>query len=773
MPPFALLLCSAAAVLGTLAAAATAPDLRVCVDAALTALALAVGSSRCGSPRFRAILAGAFVAAALNAVFRPDSPPGTFAERTSRFHATVLDANAATDGSTTLTVGLDDGLRATARVRGAAPAPGSRVLLRGRLEPFDESRNPDEPSERDLERERGLDARVSAAAILTVAAGDPWTASTWLGRAHEWAHARLRDGVGEPGASVVAGELWGERSALPPELRAEFQETGTVHVLVTAGLHLGAVAALALALLTWLALPRWLACVTAVALIWAFAWWSGGQLPAVRAATMATAALCARGFGRATLSWNALAIAALVVAFVRPESVVTVSFALSFSCVGAIFTCAPALERWVEARVALPDRVREALVLSVATQIGVWPLGASAFLQFTPYAVAANFAIVPCVAATMALGAAQLALWWCAPLAQACANLDSWLLAWMLGVVQTVSALAGAAIPMTPAPAWCVAVYDAALLAAPALWARGARTLAVVAVLLATIWVLAPPRAIDPRLRITVLDVGQADAIVVQTPRGHAFIVDAGGRLERGAPGADSLAEQIGERVVVPFLLRHGVHALDAIVLSHPHGDHAGGVAPVLRRLRVAEFADSGQTYGGHAYRDAVATARADGVPIVRPRAGVSWRTDDGVSLRFIGPSVPFIGGANAINSNSVAFVLQDGRFRMLFTGDAGSESERRFLAEGVDLHADVLKVGHHGSAYGTSTQFLAAVSPRFAIISVGRHNLFGHPAPSTLATLRRFGAEVHRTDEDGAITVLTDGRSVVIANVLHRPTAP
>ena len=773
MPPFALLLCAAAAVLGTLAAAPPAPDVRVCVDAGLALLAVAVGSARCGSPRFRAILAGAFVAAAINAGWRPDAPPGAFTDRTARFGAIVLDASAATDGSTALTVALGDGRHAIASVRGAVPALGSRVVLRGRLEPFDESRNPDEPSERDLERERGLDARVGAASILAVAAGDPWDATTWLARAHEWAHARLRDGVGEPGASVVAGELWGERSALPPELRAEFQETGTVHVLVTAGLHLGAVAALALALLTWLALPRWLTCATAIALIWAFAWWSGGQLPAMRAATMATAALGARGFGRATLSWNALAIAAFVVAFVRPSSVATVSFGLSFSCVAAIFTCAPALERWIEARVALPDRVREALVLSVATQIGVWPLGASAFLQFTPYAVAANFAIVPCVAATMALGAAQLALAWCAPLAQACANLESWLLAWMLGVVRTVSALPGAAIPMTPAPAWCVALYDAALLAAPALWARGARTAAAGALLLATTWVLAPPRAMDPRLRITVLDVGQADAIVVQTPRGHALLVDAGGRLERGAPGADSVAEQVGERIVVPFLLRHGIHALDAIVLSHPHGDHAGGVAPVLRRLRVGEFADGGQTYGGHAYRDALATARSEGVPIVYPRAGTAWQTDDGVTLRFIGPSLPFIGGTNAINGNSVAFVLQYGRFRMLLTGDAGSESEGRFLAQGVNLHADVLKVGHHGSAYGTSPRFVAAVSPRYAIISVGRHNLFGHPAPATLATLQAFGVEVHRTDEDGAVTVLTDGTGIAISNVLQRPTAP
>ncbi len=254
---------------------------------------------------------------------------------------------------------------------------------------------------------------------------------------------------------------------------------------------------------------------------------------------------------------------------------------------------------------------------------------------------------------------------------------------------------------------------------------------------------------------------------MIQTPRGHALLVDAGGRLERGSRGGDSLAERVGERTVVPYLLRQGIHELDALILSHPHGDHAGGVAPVLRRIRVAQFDDGGQRYSGHAYRDAVATAQAAGVPILYPRAGLRWQTDDGVVLRFIGPSLPFIGGGNAINSNSVAFVLDYHAFHMIFTGDAGTEAERRFLSEGIDLRAGVLKVGHHGSAYGSSPAFIAAVAPRVAIVSVGRHNLFGHPAPSTLETIRRFGARVYRTDEDGAVSVVSDGKRFEVSSLL------
>lgn len=767
MPAFALLLCSIAAVLGTLAVAPLSFDLRLVVDCALVAL---TAWGACGGWRLRlvALLTALFALAAANASFRERSQPIVAERRTARYGAALLEASSLADGSTALSLALDGGLHVLARVNDAPPAPGSRVVIRGRVEPFDEPRNPDEPSERAIERERGFDARLNGAQILSSTAAAWIDPRVMLARAHGWAHAQLRDRLGEPAASVVAGELWGERSALPPELRSEFQETGTVHVLVTAGLHLGAVATLSAMLLAPLGLSRWIACVAAIAVVWSFVWWSGAQLPAVRAATMVTAALAARACGRATFSWNALAIAALVLAYARPQSIATSSFALSFSCVGAIFACAGPLERWLESRVALPNRVREALVLSAATQIGIWPLGAATFLQLTPYAVAANLAVVPCVAATMALGAAQLALAWCDPLAQAVANCNTWLLAWMLAVVSTIATLPGASIPMTPAPAWCIAAYDAAVLAAPLLWRRGAQTLAAAGILIAGCYVLWPPRAIDTRLRITALDVGQADAIVVQSPRGHVVLVDAGGRLERFTQSSGSAAEAVGERTVVPFLLRHGIHALEAIVISHPHGDHAGGVAPALRRLRVDRLSDGGQRYGGHAYQDALATARIENVPVVHPRAEMEWRTDDGVSLHFLGPSLPFIANSrNDINENSVAFTLRYRSFCMLFTGDAGAAAEERFLRERADLRCDVLKVGHHGSAYSSTPAFIDAVHPRYAIISVGRHNLFGHPAASTLQTLQRAGAEIYRTDENGAITITTDGDRLTVSPLL------
>lgn len=151
----------------------------------------------------------------------------------------------------------------------------------------------------------------------------------------------------------------------------------------------------------------------------------------------------------------------------------------------------------------------------------------------------------------------------------------------------------------------------------------------------------------------------------------------------------------------------------------------------------------------------------------------MAWRTDDGVTLTFIGPSMPFIGGKNAINDNSVAFILQYKQFRMLFTGDAGVAAEQRFLDEGLDLHADVLKVGHHGSAYSSSPAFIAAVHPRYAVVSVGRHNLYGHPARSTIKTLEDAHTEIFRTDRDGATTVTTDGTTSTTVRAFLKSDLP
>ena len=219
------------------------------------------------------------------------------------------------------------------------------------------------------------------------------------------------------------------------------------------------------------------------------------------------------------------------------------------------------------------------------------------------------------------------------------------------------------------------------------------------------------------------------------------------------------------------------------MVLTHPHGDHVGAAAPIINAMPVGMIFDSGQAYAGRAYRDAMAAAHSHGVPVVLARRGMRWISADGVTLDVLAPSMPFLADTgDDVNENSIVVMLHAGTFRELFMGDAGEASEARLLplchpeqrrgaAEDLtcnDLAADVIKVGHHGSRYASTPTFAAAVHPRFAIISVGRHNTFGHPSPTTIETWSAIGSEVLRTDRCGAI-FLIDG----VATTWLRCTAP
>ncbi|HZZ66294.1 MAG TPA: ComEC/Rec2 family competence protein [Candidatus Baltobacteraceae bacterium] len=671
--------------LGTAAGAALAQPIEagvrhILVVALLCAAGYALIAMR---SRMRTLLAVCAVAAGMaSAKIHEAHTPAAPLEHTVRLVCTVLERAQETATGSSFTCATDkDGVYAVFS-SGHAPVPGRSVLLRGRLEPFDGPRNPGEADQRAIEAEKGLAARIASAHILAVVPAPCMGLQCLLARAHAWAGTQLQHRMSEPYASIAAGELWGARGSLFPELRIEFQETGTVHILVTAGLHLGVIAFVVMALLRLLTLQRAWACMAAIAVIWAYAIFSGAHLPSVRAALMISYGLAAYAVGAAPLSWSAYGFAMGIVALAWPQTVTGASFALSFSCVGAITLLGDELTHILEP-VMLQETFKEALILTVATQVGTWPLTASIFLIIAPYAVFANLMVVPVVGFTMILGALQLSFEWMSPIAQLFANADSWMLAWIVGSVHFMASMPHARIvPHPPPDAIRIAFYDAAIIGAVYFWRNGTPVRALVAVLFGLIAVLAPPVHDRSQLRITVLDVGQADGIVIQTPLGHTIIVDAGGRLERSSHGQSS-AEIAGERVLLPFLIRSGVSRVDAVILTHPHGDHSGGVAPVLRMFRTTQFADGGQTYGGQAYNDALQTARTLGVPVFHPRAGTVWKTDDGLILTFIGPSLPFIESDNTVNDNSIAFILQYKHFRMLFTGDAGVAGNSAFYRKG------------------------------------------------------------------------------------------
>ena len=711
----------------------------------------------------RARVAAAFGLAGLAIAWWHGHPAMLTAEsRIGRFVGAVTGDVRAEERGATFAFALDGGPAVRARVRDGSVAAGERLVVRGRLVPFDEARNPGEPSRRAIALGEGLAGELAGDRVTARAPPDPRDTRTWPARARVWLSARLRSMLREPEATVVAGALWGERGTLPADLRDDFQATGTVHVLVTAGLHLGVIAALVLGAFRLCRVPRVAASLSAIPCLIAYAWLSGGHLPSQRAAVMVSVALIARACGGRLVSWNALAVAALAVAAIWPAAVTTVSFALSFSCVSAIVLFARPLQHALE-RLDLPERVREALALTIATQVGVWPLSAATFGVVAPYAVLANAIVVPATGVAMIAGIATLLLGHVPLVGGAAATLAVWDVDAILHVVDAVAALPGARVWVAPPPALAIVAYDAAAVAAALVLTRRPR-LAVAMLALASAAVLGSTlRLPDGRLTVTMLDVGQGDGIVIRTPRGHTILIDSGGRLERG-PNVDgrSPAELVGERVVLAYLKREGIRRVDLLVNTHPHGDHVGGFAPILRELRVDTIADSGQHYGGRAFNDGMREAARHHVPVHVARCGDRWATDDGVAFSVLSPcGALFADGSNDVNENSVVVMLAYRDFRMLFMGDAGFQAEQRLLEAGADLRADVLKVGHHGSAYASSPAFVEVVHPRTAVISDGRHNTFGHPAPSTLATLKRASVRVYRTDRCGAITLYVDASYV------------
>lgn len=267
-----------------------------------------------------------------------------------------------------------------------------------------------------------------------------------------------------------------------------------------------------------------------------------------------------------------------------------------------------------------------------------------------------------------------------------------------------------------------------------------ALALAVAVIWQAVFWI----EAHRGRLLLHVLDVGQGDAIFIEAPGGRQVLVD-------GGPDAAVIA-RLGE--IMPFWDR----SIDLVVLTHPHADHLDGLLAVLERYGVGMVLESGVNHSIPEYAEWRSEVRIRGIPRMAARRGQAIRLGGGAELVVLAPVRSYDGATvRNIHDAAVVTMLSFARSTSLLMADAELPVERELLATGDDLGVEMLKVGHHGSKTSTSAAFLDAVQPRFAVISSGRANRYGHPTQAVLDRLGAAGVQVFRTDQEGTVTFVSD----------------
>ncbi len=728
----------------------------------------------------------------------PPPPPAELPSGEGPWRGVVGALATPREGTHALTVVLDDGIR----VRITAPlyppiVVGDRVEVRGTLQ------GPPPSDFGAWLRSTGVAATLRARELIVLPV--PWAPARAVEAVRSAAGDALARALPEPSAGLAAGILIGLRERVDPDLAAAFTATGLSHVVAISGWNIALVAGLVGGLLA--GRPRRARAVVMLLAICIYTILAGASPSVLRAAVMAAVALVAREIGRPGSAARALGWAVLLLLVAAPASVTDAGFQLSAAATAGLLAWASPLgeriRRWAP---WAPAFAVEGLAVSLAAQAATLPIVLAAFGRLALLSPLLNLVVVPLVPAAMAAGVIALAAGLLAAaggpgVVVALAGVPGAVVLGALVQVVRIAAtlpLAGLTLPdgtgpilagattvglglflararlrrliagrrhvarrAAPAARRAAGTVRAGAQSRPSGPSRGLKWLAAGLAFGLAVVVAAASTRPDGRLHVVVLDVGQGDAILIRTAHDARILVD-------GGPDPGRLGAVLDARLP-PWDRR-----LDLVVLTHPHDDHAAGLAAILARYHVERVAEPGMRGSGPGYVAYAAALHSAGLRSERLAAGDRISVD-GLALRVVWPdagTVPAEPAAtgSAINNTSIVLLGEaDGR-SFLLTGDAEEDVDPVLVARGLP-HVDVLKVAHHGSRTATTDDLLAATTPAVAVVSVGVRNDYGHPAPTTLDRIRAHGAELHRTDLEGTVDV-TLGRGGVAVQV-DRPVGP
>ncbi len=630
--------------------------------------------------------------------------------------------------------------------------------------------------------------------------------------------------------------LLGDRTFLDRAESLNYQKTGVYHVLVVAGLHVGALAFFVAWVGNRLRLPRTASALLVFCALAAYVAVVEQRTPVLRASLMAAVVVIASCFYRRVDLLNSAAVAALILLVTNPANLADSSFQLSFV---AIFSISALAAPWVERHpqkyvralkawrdITLDRRFEPALVqfrldvrsamavfashisgrgLTVAEFIAIrtvryslWavemfavsfvlhlamlPLMVRDFHRVSLTGPFANLAAVPLTGLIVPAGLTGLGI---SLLYLPCGKPFAAFLKLLVGLQNDCVAWF-ANLPTSnyriPGPnRWAFLVFVLSLLALAILarypeirggWMRKTAIGLLVFAGLAILTNPFAPQTLKNELDVTVLDVAQGDSIFVVSPRGSTLLIDAGGAFEGFRGREEHQGVDPGEEAVSPYLWSRGFKKIDVVAVTHAHQDHIGGTSAILQNFTVGRVWISRET-SAPALEHLKTLAASLNIPVEHRQHGEPFQWD-GVQVQFLWPDVlPDTGAPIAKNNDSLVVRLSYGDRSVLLPGDAEKQVEYTMLSEDTndELHSDVLKIAHHGSKNSSMPQFLEAVAPKVAIISSGDQNPYGHPSPELLDRLKQYSLRVLRTDQDGAVRILTDGHNLELS--CFRPCPP
>jgi competence protein ComEC len=561
-------------------------------------------------------------------------------------------------------------------------------------------------------------------------------------------------------AALLSGLALGERNGLSKKVQEAFSNTGTTHVLAVSGLHVVLVAFVIFLLLRLFRISkRWAGAGTIAGLVF-YTLLTGSPPSIVRATIMAVAVIAGSLYERQGNGLNMLGLAGLVILGFWPQALFDAGFQLSFAATAGILALTRPIQN-VLFRTSENEVVREwllvPLAVSLAAQIFTAPFLAYHFHRIPLVSLIANLIVVPLTNGLLAVGLVISLMGWAgkaviAPLAAASYGF-SWL---SLKSVELFDAVKVGVI-LWPRPD-LVQIMLYGVLTGLVFWHASLKKyrfwgLALVLVL-ANVIIWKNALAGRPGLKVTFLDVGQGDAILVQFPNGRKMLIDTG-------PASDTYDS--GERAICPYLIYHGLSRIDQIMISHSDADHAGGLNYLLKHVKIGRLLVSAHPSSQPLYLEALSTA---GRMRIRTDSLAGYDTLEGIwparGFVFCRPDSIENG-----NESSLICYLSYGKQSFLFSGDMGPELEEMLYRQGLLKQCTVLKVPHHGSHINNSPGVIGCLQPEIAVIQVGENNRFGHPSPEVVENYMAVGSQIFRTDISGAVELETDGEKMEISTMI------